>query len=110
MARCKNCGHFGLFLKLSSEGLCIKCAPIVENILLNCARIMKDSLNKLGEANDLNTKLIYCNLMFENATRLENYEKKGIQTIKPRPSIFIEECEKIKKELYRKSLDQKKIS
>ncbi len=71
---------------------------------------MKDSLNQLDKANDLNTKLTYCNLMFENATRLENYEKKGIQTIKPRPSIFIEECEKIKKELYRKSLGQEKIS
>jgi len=72
--------------------------------------MMKESLNYLDKANDYNTRLTYCNLMFENALRLEEYEKKGIHTIKPHPSIFIEECKRIKKELYLNSLNHEKIS
>ncbi|MGM0366251.1 MAG: hypothetical protein ACQEP5_06895 [Actinomycetota bacterium] len=110
MARCKNCGHFGFFLKLNQEGLCEECAPVIDNIIINCARIMKESLNCLNRADDFNTKLTYCNQLFENAVRLEEYEKKGIHTIKPRPSIFIDECNKIKKELHLNTLSQEKIS
>lgn len=71
---------------------------------------MKESLNFLNKSEDLQTRLTYCNLLFKNALRLEEYEKKGIQTIKPHPSIFIEECQKIKKELHHVSLKEERIS
>ncbi len=109
MARCRNCGQFGFFLKLNHEGLCDKCSPIIDAIVLNCARIMKESLDFLSKSDDCHTRLAYCNLLHENAVRLEAYEKKGIQTIKPPPSIFIEECLKIKKELHADGLKQQKI-
>jgi hypothetical protein len=109
LPRCKNCGHFGFFLKLNQDGLCEECAPVIDSIIQNCARIMKESLNYLDKSSDYNTRLSYCNLLFENALRLEQYEKKGIHTIKPHPSIFIEECKRIKKELYSHTVEQEKI-
>ncbi|MCG9480118.1 MAG: hypothetical protein K9H14_07945 [Actinomycetia bacterium] len=83
--------------------------PIVDNIIGSCARIMNDSLNKLEKSNDFASRLQYCNALFENAVRLQEYEKRGISTIKPKPSIFIEECEKIKKDLYHQSISQDKV-
>ncbi len=109
MSRCRNCEQFSFFQKLNKHGLCEKCVPVVDNIVSNCARIMINSLNCLSRSDDFHTKLTHCNLLFEHARRLEQYEKKGIPTIKPHPSIFIEECKKIKKELQPQQSQHQKI-
>ncbi|MDD3776041.1 MAG: hypothetical protein PHN32_00325 [Actinomycetota bacterium] len=109
MPRCKNCGLFGFFLKLTPQGLCSKCELIVEGIVTSCASTMKRSLDKLENTHDIIRRIQYCNTLFEHATRLQKYEDKGIPTIKPKPSVFIQECEKIKREIYKQSISQDKV-
>lgn len=102
MARCKNCGRFSFFTKINPSGLCEECEKSIENIIMDSAHIMKNTLDNLEKETDPQKKLEYCNILYQNALKLEKYERKGIKTIKPYPSIFLKECSRLKKELSNK--------
>ncbi len=99
MARCKNCGRFSFTVKINPCGLCEECEKAIEDTISHCAQLMKNTLDNLERETNLKKKLEYCNILYQNALKLEKYEKKGIKTIKPYPSIFIKDCTKLQKEL-----------
>lgn len=91
MAKCKYCGRSGLFLRVSKEGLCNSCQPIVAMDVGQRTRIINDSMALIDKSKKLDTQISRCELLLEHAAELAEYEKRGIPTVKPPPSALLQE-------------------
>jgi hypothetical protein len=91
MAKCKYCEKKGFFTTVDSSGLCSKCGPVVAVEVNQRKRILIDSVQLVNDSKNFATRLSRCDLILEHAGHLLQYEDKGIPTLEPRPSEFIEE-------------------
>ncbi len=89
MAECKYCGKKGLLLKVTRNGLCKKCDPIIVMSVKQYARVIQDSVKLIEKSKNMETKLFCCDTILEHAQYLAEYERKGIPTFKPEPSKLI---------------------
>ncbi len=91
MGKCKWCGKTGLFLKVSSNGLCNNCEGPVALDIQQRARIAGESLKLVQESKNLEIRLSRLKEMLKHLYVLTKYEEKGIPTIDPLPSVIYKE-------------------
>jgi ssDNA-binding Zn-finger/Zn-ribbon topoisomerase 1 len=91
MAQCKMCGQKGFLLKVSANGLCKSCDPIVVMDVQQRGRIINDCMKLIDESKNIKTRLSRCDLLIEHAQALLEYEHKGIPTVNPSPSHLLSE-------------------
>jgi len=89
MAKCKYCGRSGLFLKITSKGLCNSCNPIVTMDIMRSINILNDSLKIVEASKKLDTKLSRCDLIIKITSAMIKYEECGIPTFDPLPSVLL---------------------
>lgn len=98
MARCKWCDRRGLFMSVDVYGLCKRCQPIIVNALEH-ARVIEQSVPFVRDGKTFSTRLSRCDTVLQHAESLIEFEQKGISTISPAPSAYIETFGAIRKEL-----------
>jgi SH3 domain protein len=91
LPQCKLCERRGFFLKVSQDGLCEACEPIVSRTLDERIPVVNDCMKLVAESNDTETRLSRCDLLIEHAEALMEYECKGIPTMEPLPSELVTE-------------------
>lgn len=96
MAKCKWCGKGGLFQKLTKHQLCRDCAITIQFDLESHSNIIKGSIPIVESSKNADTVDSRFNLLMEHAKYLHKYELKGIPTITPNPSFFLNEYRKNK--------------
>lgn len=99
MAECKWCSKKGFFLKLTVNGVCEECNPIIVKSILENAEKYKTNIIALMYYITPKEGLTIFNELKYSLTLLQQYEVKGIPTINPLPS------ELLKKKIYG-SLDE----
>jgi len=96
MAKCRNCGSEGFFLKIDINGLCNGCSSYVVMDIGNRARIYNESISIIVNSENPQTVLSRISTARESLEALLVYERKGITTITPLPSIMLNEIYKKK--------------
>lgn len=91
MAQCKLCGKKGIFLSISSNGLCNNCDPILVLEVTQKARIIQDCMRIIDDSKKMETRLSRCDLLLDHAKQLLKYEIKEIDTFDPSPSELLNE-------------------
>ena len=94
MPKCKYCGKSGLFLSLSTNGLCGNCNSIVVIDIQNQARIYNDSISLIDKSENIDVVFTRIQLVKKILRDLLKYEEKEITTITPVPSYLINVFEK----------------
>lgn len=89
MAQCKLCERSGWFLSLSNNALCQRCEPLFQIDLHQRVRIVQDSQKIVHTSRSLDTKISRIQLAIDHLLALEEYERRGIETIQPPPSEAI---------------------
>jgi hypothetical protein len=105
MATCLWCNKAGFFLRVSKEGLCSNCMPIITMDVQQRARIIMESFKIATKTKSFKTRLSRCELILEHARELKKYESAGIKTIDPCPSRIIEEYQSTRDEIIIENLD-----
>ncbi|MBU0518192.1 hypothetical protein KKA00_05440 [bacterium] len=104
MGKCKLCNRSGIFLSITSNGLCKKCDPVFYLDFKQRARIINESMNLVEDSKKLETRINRCQDIVEHANSLLEYEKRGIPTIQPLPSELIDIYENKPDELIKETL------
>lgn len=99
MAQCKLCGRSGLFLKVTTNGLCNNCEPGVVVEVNSRFRVIKESMELAETGKTLDTRLSRCELVIEHAQALMKYERLGIKTTNPPPSVIASTYQAKRKEI-----------
>jgi hypothetical protein len=89
VAHCKYCGRSGLFLKVTRNGLCLSCDPVVMRCIVRHVQIMDESQDLVANSKKLETRLGRCQTIVDQARMLLEYDRKGIPTITPSPDQII---------------------
>jgi len=89
MAQCKSCDRSGIFFSVNSDGLCSSCASIVVMDVSQKVRLVNDCAKLVEESSNLDVQLSRYDFLMENLYGLLKYERKGIATCSPAPSVFI---------------------
>lgn len=89
MAQCRWCSSKGLFLKVSRDGLCARCQPLILHEIAERSRILADCIRLCEESKTLATRLSRCDLLLEHASELQRFEARGIDVMSPAPSVLI---------------------
>lgn len=89
MAQCKLCDRSGWFLSLSSRALCQRCEPFFQLDFRQRVRIIQDSQEIIKASRNLDTKLSRIKVAIDHLAALQEYERRGIETIQPEPSEAI---------------------
>ncbi len=89
MARCKWCSKKGFFLKLTVDGLCEKCHPIILKTVNDNKESLKKNINALMNYITPKEGLVILSAIQYSLNLLEQYEKKGIPTISPTPKDLL---------------------
>lgn len=98
MAQCKLCSRSGWLLSISQHHLCKTCEPYVQLDLQQRVRIIQDSLGIVKSSRNLDTKLSRIQVAIDHLRALQNYERRGIETILPPPSEAIRNYERKRQE------------
>lgn len=99
MATCRWCGRSGIFLSVSSNGMCGSCEPAVVDSVLTSTRVIEESLGLVKNSKKLETRLSRCDTVIQHAQHLRQYEDRGIPTIDPPPSQLVIDMPKEKDEI-----------
>ena len=91
MAKCKACDKGGLFQKVSREGLCSDCAPVVTADIERHSNEIYEAMHEFERAADREQKLRHCDRVIAAAQHLLPYEDKGLQTCSPPARLVLEE-------------------
>jgi hypothetical protein len=89
MAQCRYCKRSGLFLSVTTNGLCTACEPVVMTDVQQRARVIGDCIELVKKSTKLDTRLSRCDLLLEQAQSLTRYEVLGIPTLSPSPSQLV---------------------
>lgn len=90
MATCKWCGKSKLFLRLSENGLCDTCEIIVISEIVQAAGHINESVDLIQQSSNTDTIVSRFDYIVKLLNSLLKYEKKGITTINPPPSEFLD--------------------
>lgn len=104
MAQCKYCDQSGWFFPVNPDGLCRKCAPMVQLDVSQRVRVLNDSLRHVNTSKKLDVQLSRCDILLDHARALHKYEERGIPSVNPAPSYFLETYKNKKDELILASL------
>src|SRR3990170_938630 len=88
MASCKLCDRSGWFLSVTEDGLCKNCAPMVSMEVKQRLRVISDSEKLAETTKKLDTLVSRCDVAIAYAEELTKYEKRGIATRDPPPSVI----------------------
>jgi chromosome partitioning protein len=91
MSQCKWCDKKGFFLSLNKKGLCKSCRSIIENEINKNIREIRHSIRVAGNSENKEIIKKHCVSIVNKAHELQKYEKKGLPTINPLPSVLIKE-------------------
>jgi len=86
MATCKWCGKSGLFLKVTSNGLCKTCDFVIVSETIQKINLINESTEIIGKSSNTDTILSRFDFIVETLNSLHKYELKGITTLKIPPS------------------------
>lgn len=89
MAQCRKCNKKGLFLSLSSCGLCRDCQALVDLEVQQRVRVIKSSADVADRSKKLETRLSRLSVMREHLEALLEYERMDIPTTTPPPSSLL---------------------
>jgi len=89
MARCKWCQHFGLRLRLTGNGLCPNCAPVVTPEIQQHVKSIEECIRLIDASGNPAARLAKCNLLLDHASILMAYERRGIPTLNIKPSALL---------------------
>lgn len=89
MVECLYCGHKGIFLSISENGLCDSCEPVVMLSVTSRVRILNDSRRLVETSKKMDVRLTRLDLLLQTARELLEYENLGIPTIRPLPSEYL---------------------
>jgi hypothetical protein len=95
MAVCKWCDKRGIFLSVDRNGLCGNCQRHIVEIASRI-RVMEDSMRLAREGKTFSTRVSRCELVIEHATFLERFERKGVATVQPAPSVLLKEFNELR--------------
>lgn len=112
MSKCKICKRGGLFFKTNKEGLCPQCTKLLLHSLKREKQIFDESMKLINTSKKIDTKMSRIDLIEEQANRLSVYEKKGINTVSPKPSKILRELPSFRDQIivkhYKKDLKELK--
>ena len=91
MAKCKACDKGGLFQKVSREGLCAECAPVVTADIEKQSNEIYEAMHEFERATNRGDKLAHCDRVIAAARYLLRYEDKGLQTCSPPAKLVLDE-------------------
>jgi len=91
MAQCKWCGKKEFFLKLSVNGLCERCNPMIVDSINENAKKYKKSIIKLMYFISPKEGLELIRTLKSSLNLLKEYEEKEIPTTKPLPSELLKQ-------------------
>jgi len=100
MATCKWCGKSMLFLRLSENGLCDTCEIIVISEVVQAHNHINESVDLIQQSSNTDTIVSRFDYIVKLLNSLLKYEKKGITTIIPPPSEFLETYSPAKRDNY----------
>ena len=98
MAQCKWCNKRGLFLSVDSNGLCRNCQPRILEIQSR-ARVLGESMRLAHDGKTFGTRLSRCDLAIEHAEFLSEFERRGVPTVSPSPSVILNEFRTLRTQL-----------
>ena len=106
MAECKRCGARGLFLYVSSAGICGSCEAELNIVVPNLMRIIKDSAELVNKSKNWKTRLSRCDLGIEKAEELMPLEDKGILTASPSIAQILQDFKDSREEVIRSAIEK----
>lgn len=89
MPTCKNCGRRGFLQKVTWNGLCDQCDPVVTMVIRHRHRIIDESISVIRNANNADIVESRFRLLMDQVEILYEYELKDITTIDPPPSAYM---------------------
>jgi hypothetical protein len=98
MAQCKLCDRSGWFLSLSSNDLCNSCESFFQLDLHQRVRVIQESQEIVKASMRLDTKLSRIQVAIDHLRALQNYERRGIETVQPPPAEAISQYERRRQE------------
>lgn len=91
MAKCKACDKKGLFMKVSSEGLCKTCHPTVSADIEKHANVIYEEMHVYERAQQDDEKRRSLDAILASAEHLVGYEDKGLETCSPPAKLVLDE-------------------
>ena len=79
MAKCKNCGKWGMLLRLSQYGLCAQCDFVIRTEVEGHARVVRESAEIVKTSKNTATVISRLDGIREHLVLIMEYEKRGIQ-------------------------------
>lgn len=95
----------GLFFRVSKDGLCVKCEPMVIMIIRRNVEIYNESRKLVDETKNFKTKMGRLDIMKEKALELKRYELMEIIDTKPSTNQMLFDIENSKKEAIKEQAD-----
>lgn len=89
MAKCLYCGKKGLFLSVSTNGLCNSCEPAVVLSITSLIRVLNDCIRLVDTSKNADVRLSRLRVLLNTAQELAKYEHLGIPTTRPLPSEYL---------------------
>jgi hypothetical protein len=99
MATCKLCWKKSIFLSVNNEGICQNCSSLVALEVKSKFRVIDESLAIVKKSTKMETQLSRCDVISDLANSLLKYEKLGISTLTPNPSVLILNMKEAKMEI-----------
>jgi hypothetical protein len=92
VAKCKYCSKSGFFFKVSKEGLCKNCEPVVITSVNRHVEIIQESNDIIEKTKKFETKMSRYGTMIYNLKQLnEEYHSKGIEVVNIEPKKLLQE-------------------
>lgn len=106
MATCKNCKRSGLFFSVNKYGVCNTCYSAIIFETQSRFRVIDGSMKIVSDSKKTDTRLSRCDLIIVHAKELMKFEKMGIPTTQPQPSIIVRTYEDNKLKLIKEDVTE----